>query len=434
MPSCVVLIAHDAKNDALVQWAQTYQSILARYHLISPDKTGLRIQLATGLEVECVPSIQAGGDLLISARILADEVVGVIFLRDPVQGNQNDPTLHSIIRACEICDIPLATNLATAELAIRGVAKSRVAYLIFNPISGQGNPDRDLALIRQILEPQVNLHTIFTQSDIDPVDQAKEAIATLQALQLNDPDGDHEGLIIASGGDGTVSAIASATIGTGIPLGVIPRGTANAFSVALGIPTNMRLACETIAAGNTRMVDSARCNHIPMILLAGLGFEAGMVGKAGRDLKNRLGTLAYVLSGAQQLFEQEPFNTTLEINGEVLELETGAVTVANAAPPTSVLAQGFGEVIPDDGLLEVTISTSKSMMQRVNTFASLFTSALVKTQFNRDDLICLRTHHLKITTDPPQKLVIDGEIIEANPVEFECIPKSLILFTPLSTL
>jgi diacylglycerol kinase family enzyme len=145
---------------------------------------------------------------------------------------------------------------------------------------------------------------------------------------------------------------------TGIPLGIIPRGTANAFAVALGLPTNLRAACENIASGNTRRVDAARCNDIPMIWLAGVGFEAGMVDKADRDLKNRLGPLAYILSGAQQIFDQQPFKALIEIEGKQMELETGAMTIANAAPPTSVMAQGFGEVIPDDGVLEVTISTS----------------------------------------------------------------------------
>ncbi|NEQ54850.1 MAG: YegS/Rv2252/BmrU family lipid kinase, partial [Leptolyngbya sp. SIO3F4] len=301
--------------------------------------------------------------------------------------------------------------------------------LIFNPVAGQGNPDRDLALIRQILAPQVNLHTIFTQPTVNPVDQAKEAIATIQSNQTDD----NTGFIIASGGDGTVSAIAGATIQTGIPLGVIPRGTANAFAVAMGIPTDLKQACEAIAGGNTRVVDAATCNGIPMVLLAGLGFEATMVENANRELKNQLGALAYILSGAQQLFSQELFKAEIEIDGQTIKFDAAAVTVANAAPATSITAQGFGEVIPDDGLLEVTIPLPKTRLQGVNVMATLFTSALVKAQFERDDVVCLRTNRLKVTTDPPQKLVVDGELWEANPIEFNCIPSGLTIFSPLST-
>lgn len=432
MPASIALIAHDTQKNDLIVLVKKYHSILSGYHLIATDKTGQQIQEATRLKIERLLLGSQGGDIQIAARIISGEMIGVIFLLDPLHAQPQEPQIDTILRACTIYDVPLALNLATAELVIRGFARSRIAYLIFNPVAGQGNPDRDLASIHQTLKPKVHLHTIYTQPNVNPVDQAKEAIAAIQARETEE--NEDPGFIIASGGDGTVSAIASATIETGIPLGIIPRGTANAFCAALGIPMNLKSACETIAAGNTRMVDVARCNDIPMILLAGVGFEAGMVEKANRELKNHLGSLAYVLSAAQQLFDQEPFKATIEINGEIVEFQTVAVTVANAAPSTSLMAQGFGEVIPDDGLLDITILTTPQNGLQVNAFASLFASALVKTPSNRDDLICLQASRLKITTDPPQKLVIDGEIFAANPVEIECIPKGLTIFTPLLTL
>ncbi|NER81903.1 MAG: lipid kinase, partial [Leptolyngbya sp. SIO1D8] len=178
----------------------------------------------------------------------------------------------------------------------------------------------------------------------------------------------------------------------------------------------------------------AYCNDIPMVLLAGVGFEAGMVSNANREFKNRFGTLAYVFSAAQQFFTQEDFNAKIELDGQVLEFRTGAVTIANAAPPTSIMAQGFGEVIPDDGLLEVTIPVSNTLLQDINTSATLLASALVKSQVEHGNLVCLRTHRLKLTTDPPQTLVVDGEILAANPIEFTCIPNGLTVFSPLSTI
>ncbi|MEO1404051.1 MAG: methylglyoxal synthase [Cyanobacteria bacterium J06635_1] len=430
MTICVALIAHDTQKNEIVALAKKYRPVLSRYHLIATDTTGQWIEAATDLPIERVAPGPQGGDLQIAARIVSGEVAGVVFLMDPLEAKPHEPDHQAILRACNLHNVPLATNVAMAELAIQGVAKRRDAYLIFNPVAGQGNPDQDLALIRQILEPQMNLRTIFTQPDIDPVEQAREAIAAIRSAES-----EHDtGCIIASGGDGTVSAIAGVTLETSIPLGVIPRGTANAFAVAMGLPTNLKRACETIAAGNTRMVDVAHCNDIPMVLLAGVGFEAGMVNNANRELKNQLGTLAYIFSGAQQIFTQEPFRAEIEIDGKVLDLQTRAVTVANAAPATSLMAQGFGEVIPDDGLLEVTILISKTWLQTINTSATLLASALIKSQFEEENLICLRTHQLKITTDPPQQLVVDGEIVEANPIEFRCISHGLTIFSPLLTL
>jgi diacylglycerol kinase family enzyme len=171
-----------------------------------------------------------------------------------------------------------------------------------------------------------------------------------------------------------------------------------------------------------------------MILLAGLGFEAGMVHKASRELKNELGNLAYILAGVRQLATAQPFKAIVEIDGEVTEFNTTALTVANVAPPTSVLAQGLGQVIPDDGLLEVTISTSTTLLQSISSLASLVKNAAIRVPTQREDILCLRTAYLKVTTDPPQTLVVDGEILAANPIEFECIPRGLTVFAPLSTI
>ncbi|MBP0018045.1 MAG: methylglyoxal synthase [Cyanobacteria bacterium SBLK] len=427
MSITLALIAHDNKKEAIVKLASRYRQILSRYHLIATNTTGQRIQAETGLEIECMVSGPLGGDTQIAAKIVNGEVAAVIFLIDPLYAQPHEPDIQALLRVCEVYDVPLATNLATAEFVLQGLGKRRIAHLIFNPIAGQGNPDRDLTFIRQLLEPQIQVEVVITQPDTPQVEQAKAAIAKIESLESKEKS---EHFIIASGGDGTISAVAGVTIGTGIPLGVIPRGTANAFATALGIPANVKGACETIVRGNTRIIDAAKCNDIPMILLAGLGFEAGMVDKTSRDLKNQLGTLAYVLAGVQQIAAQETFKATIEIEGKLSEFETPAITIANTAPATSVLAQGFGQVIPDDGLLEVTISTSKTRLEGIDTLMSLFTSALVKSQIERENLICLRVERIKIQTDPPQKLVVDGEIIEVNPVEFSCIPKGLTVFSP----
>jgi YegS/Rv2252/BmrU family lipid kinase len=214
-------------------------------------------------------------------------------------------------------------------------------------------------------------------------------------------------------------------------LGIIPRGTANAFSVALGIPTNIQGACEVIIAGLTRTVDMAYCNSLPMILLAGIGFEAETVNKADRDAKKRWGPLAYIMAGWQQLKEQKDFETTIEINGEINQVEAAAITIANVAPPTSVLAQGLGQIVPDDGLLEVLIYTSPAnKMQAVAGMMGLLGAGLLKVEIQRDNLIGFRTQRIRISTNPPQKVVVDGEIIGTTPIEVECVPRGLIIMTP----
>ncbi|WP_008319016.1 methylglyoxal synthase [Leptolyngbya sp. PCC 6406] len=422
MPTGIALIAHDSKKDDMVAFLRHYRDLFARYDLIATGTTGQRIQQGTGLTVNCMASGPLGGDAQIAARVVTGEITAVFFFLDPLYAQPHEPDIRALLRICEVHNVPLATNQATAVAIADHLCRSRVGHLIFNPVSGQGNPDQDLALIRRLLEPQIQLNVILTNSEEDPAEQVRAVLA------------EGTDLVIASGGDGTVSAIAAAVLETNIPLGVIPRGTANAFASALGLPTDIQSACETILSGTTRVVDATRCNGHPLVLLVGIGFEAEMVNRANRDLKNRLGVLAYLLAGVQQFQEQIAFQATIDIDGELTEVETSAITIANAAPATSVLAQGFGRVIPDDGLLDVTITTPKTRLQGLNTFTSLFAAALINAPTNHEDILCLRTARLRITTDPPQKVAIDGEIIGTTPVELECLPQALTVFAPLSSI
>lgn len=295
---------------------------------------------------------------------------------------------------------------------------ARSACLIFNPAAGQTDPEQDLAQIRAILEPAMDLEILLTTEEVDADELAKSAIARgVEAL-------------IASGGDGTLSAVAAALVGTNIPLGVIPRGTANAFAAALGLPDNIVVACETILAGVTRQVDAAFCNGKPMVLLAGIGFEAETVEKADREAKKRFGLLAYIMAGFKQLQEMEEFEVEIETEDKIITVEAVAVTVANAAPAMSILAQGPAGVVFNDGLLDITVVASANFTSAIAASYHLFRTALTGNATNRDDIGYLRANRVKITANPPQKVVLDGELIGNTPLEVECVPGGLTILVP----
>lgn len=290
--------------------------------------------------------------------------------------------------------------------------------LIFNPSAGQSDPNQDLATIRALLEPSMDLDIRFTTEELDADVIASEAIAQGATS------------IIASGGDGTLSAAAGALVGTNIPLGVISRGTANAFAAALELPDTIEAACQTILDGVTRVVDAARCNDRPMVLLAGIGFEAETVDRADRRAKNRFGVLAYVMAGIQQLRELESFEAEIETEDKVIKTTAAAVTVANAAPPTSVLAQGPAGVIFDDGLLDVTVVAPSTRAGAIAASYHLLQTALNESATEREDVGYLRAKRVIVRTDPPQKVVLDGEIIGFTPIDVECVPGGLTIFVP----
>ena len=294
----------------------------------------------------------------------------------------------------------------------------RSACLIFNPVAGQGDSDKDLATIKSILEPKFDLDIQFTTKEVSGGDLARQAVERSAEI------------VLASGGDGTVSAVAEALINTDTPLGAISRGTANAFANALGIPDTIEAACQAIVDGVTKKVDAAICNDKPMILLAGVGFEAETVEDADREAKDRLGMLAYVLSGLKQLREMAQFTAEIETPEKVITVDAGAVTIANAAPPTSVLAQGTAGVIFDDGLLDITILAPQTVAGAIATSIQLLQSAANEETVEREGVGYLRSEWVKVTTHPPQKVVLDGEIIGETPIEIKCIPGGLTVFVP----
>ncbi len=296
--------------------------------------------------------------------------------------------------------------------------KNRSACLIFNPVAGQGDSERDLATIKSILEPEFDLDIQITTEEVSGGELARKAVQN------------NAEIIIASGGDGTVSAVAEALVGTDIPLGAIARGTANAFANALDIPDTIEAACQVIVDGATKKVDAAMCNRKPMILLAGIGFEAETVENADREAKNRLGMLAYAISGFMQLREFEKFTTTIETEDKIITVEANAVTIANAAPPSSVLAQGTAGVIFDDGLLDITILAPETRAAAIATSYHLLQTATNEEAAEMEGIGYLRAKWVKVTTDPPQKVVLDGEIIGTTPIEITCIPKGLTIFAP----
>jgi diacylglycerol kinase family enzyme len=161
------------------------------------------------------------------------------------------------------------------------------ACLIFNPTAGQGDPVEELVKIREILEPKLNLDIIPSHKGISTLELTQQAIS--KDAQI----------ILIAGGDGTISSAAEALIGIKIPVGIIPRGTVNAFAKALNIPIDIKAACETILSGKPRIVDTAICNGKPMIVLTGIGLEADTIKQTNRQLKNHFGMLAFIIAGIQ---------------------------------------------------------------------------------------------------------------------------------------
>ncbi|HJV69124.1 methylglyoxal synthase [Ideonella sp.] len=118
----VALIAHDHKKDDMVRLAREFRAQLAAYRLMATGTTGGRLQREAGLDVECLLSGPLGGDLQIGARLSMGEVDAVVFLRDPMTPQPHEPDINALVRACDVHDVPCATNLSSARLLLSALA------------------------------------------------------------------------------------------------------------------------------------------------------------------------------------------------------------------------------------------------------------------------------------------------------------------------
>lgn len=117
----IALIAHDRKKELMIKFTTAYKTILEQHELFATGTTGQKIAEATGLSVHRFNSGPLGGDQQIGAMISEDELDLVIFLRDPLAAQPHEPDVTALIRLADVYDIPLATNIGTAEVLLRGL-------------------------------------------------------------------------------------------------------------------------------------------------------------------------------------------------------------------------------------------------------------------------------------------------------------------------
>ena len=121
-PPRIALIAHDRKKATIVDLAREFAPVLRQCALCATGTTGSRIAAETGLEVERMLSGPLGGDLQIGARLACGGIDMVIFLRDPMTPQPHEPDINALVRACDVHNVPCATNEASARMLLSLVA------------------------------------------------------------------------------------------------------------------------------------------------------------------------------------------------------------------------------------------------------------------------------------------------------------------------
>ncbi|MBX9972808.1 methylglyoxal synthase [Cytobacillus firmus] len=133
----IALIAHDKKKDDIVRFAIAYKFILAEHTLYATGTTGSRIMKETGLSIHRFQSGPLGGDQEIGALIANNKMDVVFFFRDPLTVQPHEPDVSALVRLCDVYAVPLATNMGTAEIIIKGLERNDLSWR--NIVSEKGD-------------------------------------------------------------------------------------------------------------------------------------------------------------------------------------------------------------------------------------------------------------------------------------------------------
>ena len=124
----IALIAHDTKKELMVQFCIAYCGILSHHNIVATGTTGKTVAEATGLEITRFLSGSQGGAQQIASRIGCDEIDLLLLFRDPLTAKPDEPDELALLRLCDVHNIPVATNIATAEVLIHGLERGDFAW------------------------------------------------------------------------------------------------------------------------------------------------------------------------------------------------------------------------------------------------------------------------------------------------------------------
>ncbi len=294
--------------------------------------------------------------------------------------------------------------------------------IVWNP-GASGAADRSVEDLKRSLEGDGATVTAYTVTDEqNPCACARAAVAAGATT------------VIAAGGDGTVSAVASELVGRPVRLGVVPLGTSNSFAAAMGIDGGPDAMRASVQAGSERVIDLARVTCAgetrTMIMHCMIGIHANAIGETSSEAKQRWGVLAYLATAAQELSSLESFVAELTVNDRVIRCRAIDVAIANLAAAKTVLAHGPSAISPDDGLLDVTIVAGETIAGLIAAGVHLYRTARQGEAASRDDIGYLSCARVQVDTTPPQSVLVDGELVGKTPVTVEVIPGAIRVLAP----
>ena len=246
------------------------------------------------------------------------------------------------------------------------------------------------------------------------------------------------------GGDGTVRDIATVVVGRGVPLAIIPVGTANLFAGSLGIPLQPEAAARAIAGAAVRRVDLGRVrwgtgdgalsdgdssDERIFVVGVGMGFDARVMVGAGEASKRRLGRYAYFLAAARELIRAAPTRTRLLADAESMEVHALEVLVANSGSLIPGVLRPALPISPGDGRLDVFVIEGRGAVDAAwGGLEAIVRRGTGRSRSGRSRRLRVRT--IRVTGAPTSLVEVDGDVVGAGWFEAACLPRALPVLVP----
>lgn len=231
--------------------------------------------------------------------------------------------------------------------------------------------------------------------------------------------------VIVGGGDGSLNAAAQGLLTTGLPLGVLPLGTANDFARTIGLPVDLAAAIDVIVKGNTTDIDLGDANGYLFFNVASVGFSADLAMSLTEKAKKRWGKLGYGMIAARLLARSRLFTATLEHDGQTEELRTLQVSVGNGRFYGGGMTV-HADATATDGLLDFYSLEVDHWWKLL----ALLPSLRRGTHGEWADVRAFSTKDLTIRTSRPRSVNLDGELKTQTPVTFSIREKAISVFVP----
>jgi YegS/Rv2252/BmrU family lipid kinase len=232
--------------------------------------------------------------------------------------------------------------------------------------------------------------------------------------------------VVIGGGDGTLNAAAPGLLDSGLPLGIIPLGTANDLARTLGIPCDVALSARIIASGRLHRVDLGEVNGHLFFNVANIGFGVDLTRALTRDTKRRFGPLGYAIAGLRAVSRLRTFHAEI-IHGSITHMSrTVHVAVGNGRHYGGGMTVAQDACI-DDGRLDI-------YSLEVDTFWRLLKLLPALRQGRHDvweEIHALEGESVTILTpERPRSVSADGEIVTQTPAHFRVRRSAVAVFAP----